>query len=279
MRLIFGLVLIAGLGLAGFAVHTAQQRFASYQNALSATQQQIVPVKDVVVVRRQLRYGDALRKTDIRTIPWPANAIPSGAFMSIDDVFPPDNEGIRTVLRVMERDEPLSLVKVTEPGEEAGLAAALTKGMRAFTLSVDVNSGVSGFLRPGDRVDVYWTGGGGEGGMTRLIHSNLPLIAIDQQTDEERNNPTIARNVTVEATPDVVAKLAQAQATGSLSLALVGVRDDTESDGVTATLREVLGAPEAQQTRRVCTVRTRRGAEAVMIPVPCPDNIQPTDGG
>ncbi|MEM8823278.1 MAG: Flp pilus assembly protein CpaB [Pseudomonadota bacterium] len=271
MRLIFGLVLIAGLGLAAFAVHTAQQRFASYQRALAEVQLQIVPTEEVVVVRRQLRYGDALRKSDVRIIEWPASSLPSGVFRSMDQVFPPDIEGTRTILRVMERNEPLSLAKVTDPGEEAGLAAALTKGMRAFTLQVDVNSGVSGFLRPGDRVDVYWTGGGGEGGMTRLIHSNLPLIAIDQQTDEERNNPTIARNVTVEATPEVVAKLAQAQATGRLSLALVGVRDEGESDGVTATLREVLGAPEdAQQTRRVCTVRTRRGAEVVMIPVPCP---------
>ncbi|MEM7490927.1 MAG: Flp pilus assembly protein CpaB, partial [Pseudomonadota bacterium] len=65
MRLIFGLVLIAGLGLAAFAVHTAQQRFGSYKAALASTQQQIVPVKDVVVVRRQLRYGDTLQQSDV----------------------------------------------------------------------------------------------------------------------------------------------------------------------------------------------------------------------
>ncbi|WP_371154781.1 Flp pilus assembly protein CpaB [Jannaschia sp. 2305UL9-9] len=270
MRMIFGLVLLAGLALAGFAIHTAQNRFSQYKSALASSQQAVVPVKDVYVVRRQLRYGDPLRPSDVRSISWPANSIPAGAFGSMDEIFPQGETGIRTVLRVMERDEPLLQAKVTKPGQEAGIAATLTPGMRAFTLQVDVNSGVSGFLRPGDRVDVYWTGGGGDGGVTRLIEPNMPLIAIDQQTDEQRNNPTIARNVTVEAPPAVVAKLAQAQATGRLSLALVGVQDETESESVEATLREVMGAEETAARRDVCTVRTRKGSDVVLIPVPCP---------
>ena len=274
MRLIFGIVLLAGLALAGFAIHTAQGRFEQYKSALASSQQSIVPTKEVYVVRRQLRYGDPLRPTDVRAIDWPANSVPAGTFASLEEIFPPDAEGSRTVLRLMERDEPLLQVKVTRPGEEAGIAATLTPGMRAFTLQVDVNSGVSGFLRPGDRVDVYWTGGAGSnGGVTRLIEANMPLIAIDQQTDEQRNNPTIARNVTVEAAPSVVAKLAQAQATGRLSLALVGVQDESESTPVEATLREVLGAEETSGRGQVCTTRQRKGSEVVLIPIPCPDAV------
>ncbi|MGC1260022.1 MAG: Flp pilus assembly protein CpaB [Jannaschia helgolandensis] len=273
MRVIFGLLLLVGLGLAGFAVNTAKGRFSQYKNALAQTQQAIIPVKDVYVVKRQLRYGDILKPDDVRAVSWPADAIPAGTFETMEAIFPPGESGSRTILRVMERDEPVLLVKVTQPGEDAGLAAALTPGMRAFTLQVDVNSGVSGFLRPGDRVDVYWTGGGKQGGVTRLIHANLPLIAIDQQTDEERNSPTIARNITVEVTPAVVAKLAQAQATGRLTLALVGVRDETESQTVEATLAEILGPKEEEavvERQRTCTVRTRKGAEMVLIPIPCP---------
>lgn len=275
MRLIFGLILLVGLGLAGFAINTAQGRFAQYQNALDRSQQAIVPVRDVFVVKRQLRYGDVLRASDVRVVSWPANAIPAGTFDTMEALFPPGEDGERTVLRVMERDEPILVVKVTQPGQEAGLAAALTPGMRAFTLQVDVNSGVSGFLRPGDRVDVYWTGGSAQGGVTRLIHANLPLIAIDQKTDEERNGPSIARTITVEVTPAVVAKLAQAQATGRLTLALVGVSDDTESETVEATLEEILGPREVApvvQRARTCSVRTRKGAEVVVIQIPCPAN-------
>lgn len=275
MRLIFGLLLLVGLGLAGFAINTAKGRFDQYQNALNQTQSAIVPVRDVFVVKRQLRYGDVLSPSDVRAVSWPANAVPAGTFETLEDIFPPNDDGRRTVLRVMERDEPILLTKVTQPGQEAGLAAALTPGMRAFTLSVNVNSGVSGFLRPGDRVDVYWTGGSGQGGVTRLIHSNLPLIAIDQQTDTERSNPTIARNITVEVTPAEVAKLAQAQATGSLTLALVGVRDEIEAETVEATLEEILGPQEQApvvERERTCTVRTRKGAEVGLIQIPCPEN-------
>ena len=117
-------------------------------------------------------------------------------------------------------------VKVTGPGEEAGLTSQLERGMRAFAIKVDVSSGVSGFLRPGDRVDVYWTGNLGNGNITQLIHANVRLIAINQSADEDNNNPTVARTVTVEVNPTEVAKLAQAQATGRLSLSLVGAEDE-----------------------------------------------------
>lgn len=273
MRLIFGLFLLLGLGLAGYAVKTASGRFQQYQSALTSTQNQIIDVTDVYVVKRQLRYGDILTEDDVRPVKWPADAVPAGAFPTMEAIFPPDAVGNRTVLRVMERDEPILVAKVTQPGENAGLASALTPGMRAFTLQVNVNTGVSGFLRPGDRVDVYWTGGRDQGGVTRLIHANLPLIAIDQETDEERSSPTIARNITVEGPPAIVAKLTQAQATGQLTLALVGVRDETESETVQATLDEILGprdrpAPEVKQ--QTCTIRTRKGAELVLIPIRCP---------
>lgn len=275
MRLIFGLLLLAGLGLAGFAVNTAKGRFDQYQNALNQSRKEIVPVRDVYVVKRQLRYGDVLTPEDVRAVAWPEDAVPAGTFATLESIFPPNDDGRRTVLRVMERDEPILLAKVTQPGQEAGLAAALTPGMRAFTLQVDVNSGVSGFLRPGDRVDVYWTGGSKQGGVTRLIHANLPLIAIDQQTDEERTSPTIARNITVEVTPTVVAKLAQAQATGRLTLALVGVRDETEAPTVEATLEQILGPKEDApviERAETCSVRTRKGAEVGIIEIPCPQN-------
>lgn len=85
----------------------------------------------------------------------PTDALPPGAFTELSQIFPDENKVPRTVMRVMERGEPLLIMKVTGPGENAGVAARLSKGMRAFALRDDVMSGVSGFLRPGDRVDVY----------------------------------------------------------------------------------------------------------------------------
>ncbi|WP_306455384.1 Flp pilus assembly protein CpaB [Jannaschia seosinensis] len=264
-------MLLVGLGLAGFAINTAKGRFEAYDSALNESKSQIIDVREVYVVNKQMSYGDELTPDDVTAVPWPVVALPPGSFETYEDVFPETAKGPRTVLRVMERYEPILAVKVTAPGEEAGLAATLTPGMRAFTLQVDVNSGVSGFLRPGDRVDVYWTGNGDHGGITRLIHTSLPLIAVDQQTDEERNSPTIARNVTVEAPPSVIAKLAQAQATGRLTMALVGVKDDTEAEVVEADVSTFLGVREPVQRREVCYAKVRRAGaqEASQVEIPC----------
>ena len=62
--------------------------------------------------------------------------------------------------------------------------------MRAFTIRVDATSGVSGFLRPSDRVDVYWSGRSEIGEVTQLIEAGVRIIAIDQSADEDRVAPT-----------------------------------------------------------------------------------------
>lgn len=271
MRLIFMLVLVAGVGLAGMAVFYAKDRFDQYRSALANQSEAIIETTEVVVMNNALRYGQQLRRDDVRVIRWPADSVPFGTFRAIDEVFPEGSEEVRTVLRIMERDEPLMLSKVTAPGEDAGVASRLASGMRAFALRVDVASGVSGFIRPGDRVDVYWSGSSNSGDVTRLIEASLQIIAVDQIADEDRNNPMVARTLTVEARPERIAALAQAQATGSLTLALVGVNDDIQSAMVESDQNQILGIVEAapQQAARVCTVRSRRGGEVIVVPVRC----------
>jgi pilus assembly protein CpaB len=280
--MVFGLVLLLGLGLAGFAVYMAQGYISNYQQELErerAARAAIVPTVEVFVVNRAVRYGDRLTKEDIRAVKWPQDAVPEGAFQTVDAIFPKGEDVLRTVLRAMEKDEALLEVKLTEPGEDAGVSSRLGKGMRAFAISVDVSSGVSGFLTPGDRVDVYWSGSaemsnGETQNITQLIQPGIKLLAIDQSADTDRDGPSVARTVTVEATPQQVAALAQAQATGSLSLALMGLFDDeTSEEGVAVDQSDLLGIEPAQIVQRerekVCTVRTRRGADVVEIPIPC----------
>jgi pilus assembly protein CpaB len=277
MRLVFGLVLILGLGLAGFAVYTAKGFIESKENQLArerAAAARIVPTLDVYVTTRRVEYGERLTKKDIATIAWPENSIPQGAFTSEEALFPKGETEVRTVLRTMELGEPVMAVKVTAPGEDAGITSRLTKGMRAFAIKVDVTSGVSGFLRPGDRVDVYWSGSVGGNDVTKLIEVGVQLIAVDQTASSDRSAAAIARNVTVEITPLQVAALAQAQATGRLSLSLVGAQDDTVSDSaIEVNQRQLLGivteAPAEVVREEICTIRTRKGAEVVNITIPC----------
>jgi pilus assembly protein CpaB len=284
MRAVFGLVLIIGVALAGGAVMMAKNYISAYQNELArerANRGEVIPTTEVYVANKQLKYGERLTQEAVRKVRWPTESIPEGAFTSLETLFPPANPGdLRVVLRTVEKDEALLGVKLTKPGQDAGITSQLQRGMRAFAIKVDVSSGVSGFLRPGDHVDVYWTGsvrGSGDRSkqnITRLIEPSIELIAVDQSASSEVNGASIARTVTVTVRPEQVAALAQAQTTGRLSLSLVGAGDDTVASVVEVNQRKLLGlgerlVPEQAEQKRVCTIRTRRGAEVLAIPIPC----------
>lgn len=283
MRMIFGLVLLVGLALAGGAVYLAKGQIGQYKSAIAnaeAAKAKVVKTQQVFVVTRALKYGEKLAKEDVRPVEFPVTALPEGYFDEITKIFPENTDEERVVLRPIEKDEALLAVKVSRPGEDAGLTSRLEKGMRAFAIKVDVSSGVSGFLRPGDRVDVYWTGsvGGGQRRteVTKLIQTTVQLIAVDQRSGEVEG-AQIARTVTVAVTPNQVASLAQAQSTGRLSLSLVGAGDDlviasnievNQKDLLGLQDEEVVVAPKKVE-EKVCTIRTRRGAEVVNLPIPC----------
>lgn len=281
MRMVFGLVLLVGIALAGGAVFLAKGQIGQYKAAIAraeAEKAQIVPTKPVFIVTRSLRYGEKLAKEDVRVVEFPVPAIPNGYFNNIAVIFPENTDDQRVVLRPIEKGEVLLSVKVTKPGEDAGLTSRLAPGMRGFAIEVDVSSGVSGFLRPGDHVDVYWTGsiGGGQNRseVTKLIETSIPLIAVDQRSGDLEGTQ-IARTVTVAVSPTQVASLAQAQSTGRLALSLVGVGDNVAiADNIEVNQQDLLGIEKAVRApkaaaEKVCTIRTRRGAEVLNIPIPC----------
>lgn len=286
MRLVFGLVLVVGLGLAGFAVYMAKSYIEGYQAQLANERAQRAPaieLADVVIANRALKYGEVINKNDLRLVKYPARYVPEGSFNSAEEMFPQGENVPRRALRAMEAHEPILAVKVTEPGEEAGITSQLRPGERAFAIRVDVTSGVSGFLRPGDFVDIYWTGSVGRaertqndstGEVTKLIDTSVRLIAVDQSANQDMTATQVARTVTVAVEPQQVASLAQAQSTGRLTLSLVGVQDDTIAEIIEVDQRRLLGladqvveAPQPQN--EICTIRTNRGGEVVETPIPC----------
>ncbi len=286
MRLVFGLVLIVGVGLAGFAVYMAQNYIQGYQTQLANERANRAPginTVDIYVAKNPLKYGEKVEPGDVRLTAFPAESLPEGVFKTKEELFPEDEEGLRSVLRTIEPNEAILAVKVTKQGEEAGITSQLERGMRAFAINVNVSSGVSGFLRPGDRVDIYWTGridaglegeGRGNRDVTKLIETNVQLIAVDQVADQELSKAIIARTVTVAIRPQQVAALAQAQTSGRLSLSLVGAEDDSVAESIQVDQRTLLGLEEqvveaGPQREEVCTIRTRRGSEVIQTPIPC----------
>jgi pilus assembly protein CpaB len=281
MRAVFGLVLVVGMALAGAAVYMIQGYIAQTEALLqrerdfNAAAGKLV---EVYVFNRQLAYGEPLTPEDVQVIYWPEQALPETIFRDPAELFPENAPGPRYVMRATEAFEPVLATRVTAPGELAGLTAKLKDGMRAFQISVG-SSGVEGFVQPDSFIDIYWTGpiAGVEGNATRLIESSMQIIAVDNTfSSGQVTAGSDASTVTVAATPEQVARLAQAQSTGRLTMSLVGDGSQTVTEQIEVDTNSMLGiveqevvvAPEVAP-EKVCTIRANKGGEVVETVIPC----------
>lgn len=284
MRAVFAFVLLVGMGLAGVAVYMIQGYMADLEGALrqeKAFNEKAGRLVEVYVFAKPKKYGDALAEDDVTLIYWPEKSLPESIFREKAALFPENADGPRYIMRSTEAFEPVLASRVTEPGELANLTSKLEKGKRAFAIKVGTNSGISNFVKPDDYIDILWTGrvAGLEGGITRQIESAILVIAVDSALNEGQvASDSVAQTVTVAATPEQVARLAQAQATGQLTLSLA--RDSTETvegtieTDTNAMLGIVIEAPEVvapQVVEKVCYAKQRSGGVLVDtdVVIPC----------
>jgi len=276
MRIVFAFVLLIGLGLAGSAAFMVMQKFNEYDAQLAVARRNNAPqiiLTEIAVATKTLDFAHKLTPDDVQMIKWPADSLPFGAMTSLESVFGPEGTDQRTILRPIYQNEPIIPGKVSDFGGDAGIRSRLAPGLRAFTIRVDSITGVSGFLKPDDRVDIYWTGISGSETITKLILEKVRLIAIDQNSFSDSLDPILARSVTAEVSPQVVAELTQAQNTGQLTLSLRGVEDVATSGAVQVNTNDITGRQNnVVAPAPVCTTRTRKGTEVIDKVVPCPTN-------
>ncbi len=118
----------------------------------------------------------------LQEVPWPAEAVPSGAFAKINDIL---SGGRRVVLAAIEANEPVLALKITGAGQRATLSALVKPGMKAVTIRVNDVEGVGGFVLPGDHVDVVLTRQIEKGSATtEVVLQNTRVLAVDQSADE-----------------------------------------------------------------------------------------------
>ena len=286
MRAVFALVLIVGMALAGVAVYMIQGYMADLEGALRKEQAfnaKAGKLVEVFVFAKSKRYGDALAEDDVVAIYWPEKNLPKTIFRDKAELFPENADGPRYIMRSTEAFEPVLASRVTEPGELASLTSKLEKGKRAFAIRVGTNSGISNFVKPDDYIDILWTGGvsGVEGGITRQIESSILVIAVDNVINEGQiESDSVAKSVTVAATPEQVARLAQAQATGKLTLSLA--RDasevvdgtvETDTNAMLGIVEEVVAPEVIVQEEKKCYAKQRSGGVLVDtgVEIPCQD--------
>ena len=182
------------------------------------TDKRPVAAQTVVVAKQALRFGTELNASMLHELPWPADALPTGAFAKISDVL---TGGRRVVLAAVEPNEPVLALKITGPGQRATLSALVQPGMKAVTIRVNDVEGVGGFVLPGDHVDVVLTRQIDKGSATNeVVLQNTRVLAVDQSADERAAKAAVAKSVTLEVDTVDAQKVWLASSVGSLSLLL-----------------------------------------------------------
>lgn len=118
--------------------------------------------------------------------------------------------------------------RLAAPGAGTALNAIVATGMRAESLDLSDSASVSGWLQPGDRVDVISTFEEAEGAPseTTTILRNVRVLSVDDELAREKiRGVKIRPQVTVEVGPHDAQRLTAAVRGGRLRLTLRGIAD------------------------------------------------------
>jgi pilus assembly protein CpaB len=253
-----GFAVVFGL-LAVFVAHVWLNNQAAHRGKSTETAAQSVPTQTVVVAKQPLRFGTELAESMLQEVPWPANAVPTGAFAKISDVL---SRGRRIVLAAIEPNEPVLALKITGPGQRATLSALVRPGMKAVTIRVNDVEGVGGFVLPGDHVDVSLTRQIDKGhAATEIVLQDARVLAVDQSADERANKPSVAKSVTLEVNTVEAQKISLASTVGSLSLMLRKAGETAEAKTRKITLKDLESGEVSGAVATTTVVVTRATAK------------------
>lgn len=192
---------------------------------------QAVPVVTAAI---DLEAGREITTEMLKTSPFLENSLPAGYFDTIEKVEGRVlTAGIRAGEAVLEHRLAPADVKT------GGVSVIVSKGKRAVAVKGNKVMGISGFINPGNRVDVLVT----VGEKTKTVLENMLVLAtgtLIEKNKEGENSPVDV--YTLEVTPEEAERLTVIADKGNLQFALRNVLDDEEVLTRGATVDETLKA-------------------------------------
>jgi pilus assembly protein CpaB len=242
----------------------------------------------IAVASLPLTFGTEVTPDKVKFVNYPAASLPPGTFRSIAELLPQGKR--RVALRTIQVNQPLLAIDLSGEGQNASIAALLPDGMRAATVRINDVSGVAGFVKPNDTVDVLITrqAVGSDQQVTDVLLQNVRVIAIGQDATGANEKPSVQRSATLEVTPVDAQKLALGQQLGQLSFVLRKPGEEQNIASVeTVSLNDLrysyygsrapaAGPPSAERQAQVARLtQPRRAAPPVrraVAPAPPPTN-------
>ncbi len=221
------LFLLLAVGAASLAAVFARGWMSAQQAALSnkSAPAPVVTATEVLVASRPIPAGTFIKADDLSWQVWPEGKLADGYVAK--DKGSTDTFLGAVVKTGFAAGEPITEARVAKPGDRGFLAAVLSPNTRAVAIAVTTTSGVSGFVLPGDHVDVLVShilpAQGAEKrtvNVTETALEDLRVIAVDQTTNDQSNGAVLAKTVTFEATPKQAEILSLIEQMGKVSLSL-----------------------------------------------------------
>jgi pilus assembly protein CpaB len=220
--------------------------------APAAPQPLRIAAGDVLVAARNVPAGTILKSGDLRWQRWPDEGLDANFLIRDKGATIEKDAAGRVVLRGFAAGEPITTPRLLKPGEAGFLAAALTPGMRAVSVRIDVVSGDGGFIVPGDRVDVLlaerfpisYNGSSVSGArpthkqVNSVVLRDVRVLAIDQEMKDIDGKPKVGSTATLEVDLRQAQKLALAPQMGALSLALRSLTRPEEPEVLGGTVQD-----------------------------------------
>jgi pilus assembly protein CpaB len=241
---------------------------------------------EVIIARQDIPEGATLNEDQLAY-----KLVPQPFLQPHAASRPADVLGFVTKVPIAEGEQILGnkLLRPDEPQVGATLATLTPKGKRAVTVAVDALSGVGGFVRPGDTVDVLWTvqvphaQGRGTELVTVTIFQGVTVLAIGSQmvgqttraqaAGKKEGGPT-TETATMALTPQEATLLLFAREQGRIHLSLRPRADKDEQvvvqpGNMSTVMETVFGKPleVGEAPKPQWTVEVFKGLERSVVAV------------
>jgi len=183
----------------------------------------------VIVAKTDIAPKTKITAEMVREVKVPPEYVQPGAVQSLDKVV-----GI-VAREAIVSGEQVSERRLVREGKSVGFTGIIPYDKRAVTVAVTEMTGVAGFIKPGDYVDVivtFDTMAAGDN-VSNIIMQNILVLAVNRDMEMNVAEPTTAKDVkdnakdinkmgtvTIAVTPDDAIKLGLAEDKGKVRLAL-----------------------------------------------------------
>ncbi len=245
VKLVPILVIVLGLGIAAAAALIAYNKL---QDKPVIVEKVSGDTLQVAVAKLDMPWGTLIDESKIKMEPYLKKSLPHGYFS--------DQAALvgRTLRYPIKVNEPIFESRLAPASSSGGMAAVLSPKKRAMSVKVNKVIGISGFIAPGDRVDVLVTTkrerGGSSSSITKTVLENILVLATGSSMGTGGNSGKkggkIEKNrlkvsaITLEVTPEEGEKLALATNKGTIQLALRNYSDSEEVITQGSTIRTLL---------------------------------------